>query len=281
MMIRVVTLLILFLLPPVLVPAAGIDSTVTNDGWSVGRIWDDSKNGVWLFVTDIGAVVTKPARMHRNDYIWLGGLLGGGAILFALDEDIDRTVQKNKDEWPVKTVADLGDTFGILGLMGKTNRYYIGGIVVGYFTGWKPLQRISTDILFSHWIAGLYRNAFKTVVGRARPREDLGAYDFEFNSGGTSLPSGHASTVMQLATIASHYTNWWPASVAYYTIAGSVCFRRIESREHWASDVLIGAMNGMAISRLVMREHDDRNIIWVPSYIPETGTIGFYLQKNF
>lgn len=260
---------------------ADIDSSVTNDAWSLGRVWDDSKKGVWLFATDVGAVMTKPTRMHRNDYIWVGQVLVGSAVLFVFDEDIDRAVQQNKDKGLVKTVSDIGDTFGILGLMGKTNRYYIGGIVAGYFTGWKPLQRISTDILFSHWIAGLYRNGFKLAVGRARPREDLGAYDFEFNSGGTSLPSGHASTAMQLATIASRYTNWRPASVAYYAIAGSVCFQRIERREHWASDVWIGAMNGVAIARLVMREHDDRAIVWVPSYVPETGTTGFYLQKNF
>ena len=86
---------------------------------------------------------------------------------------------------------------------------------------------------------------------------------------------------MQLATIGSHYTHWWPASVVYYTIAGCVCFQRIETREHWASDVWIGAMNGAAIARLVIREHDDKGIIWVPSYIPETQTVGLYLQKNF
>jgi hypothetical protein len=40
-------------------------------------------------------------------------------------------------------------------------------------------------------------------------------------------------------------------------------------------------MNGVAIARLVMREHDDKSIIWVPSYLPETGTVGLYLQKNF
>lgn len=274
-------LLLILLCVPVVADASGADSLRAGNGWSFGKVIRDTGNGLWLFVTDAGAVVTKPARMQNNDYIWLGELLVGGAVLFAFDEDIDRAVQQNKDNAVVKGIANVGDTFQVLGLMGKTNRYYIGGIVVGYFAGWKPLQRISTDILFSHWIAGLYRNAFKIVVGRSRPNEDLGAYNFEFNSGGTSLPSGHSSTIMQLATIASHYTDWWPASVAYYGIAGCLCFQRIETREHWASDVWIGALNGMAIARLVMREHDDKGIIWVPSYIPETNTAGIYLQKNF
>jgi membrane-associated phospholipid phosphatase len=278
---RYLIVVLIVLLLPVIAAAGSADTTAADEGWSVKKVGSDALSGLWLFVTDNRAVVTKPARMTHDDYIWLGTLLGGGAILFAFDADIDRAVQQNTDNACVKGVADAGDTFHVLGLMGKTNRYYIGGILVGYFTGWKPLQRISTDILFSHWIGGLYRNVFKIFVGRARPNQELGAYDFQFNASRGAMPSGHASTVVQLATIASRYTNWWPASVVYYSIAGTVLFQRIESREHWASDVWVGALNGSAIARLVMREHDDRDVIWVPSYIPETGTVGLYIQKNF
>jgi membrane-associated phospholipid phosphatase len=218
--------------------------------------------------------------MTRHDYIWLGELIVVGGFLFYYDEDIDRMVQQNKDLPLLDTIGDIGTRFEFLGLMGNTNVYYFGGIVTGYAFGWKPLQRISTDILFSHWIAGLYRNAFKVVVGRARPREDKGAYEFDFNSG-TSLPSGHASTIMQLATILSHYADWWPASVVFYTIAGCVCYQRVETREHWASDVWVGAMNGAAIARLVMRQHDEKGVVWVPQYISETRTFGLQVRIDF
>jgi membrane-associated phospholipid phosphatase len=251
-----------------------------DEGWSVGKVVRDAWGGVGLFVSDTGAVITKPARMTRHDYIWLGELLVVGGILFYYDEDIDRFVQKNKDGPLLSTIGDIGDNFEFLGLMGNTNVYYFGGIVAGYAFGFSPLERICTDILFSHWIAGLYRNAFKIVVGRARPREDKGAYEFEFNSG-TSLPSGHASTIMQLATILSHYADWWPASVVFYTIAGSVCYQRVESREHWASDVWFGAMNGAAIARLVIRRHDEKGVIWVPQYISETRTFGLQVSYSF
>lgn len=256
------------------------DETTEEEGWSAGKVLRDAGSGVRLFITDLGSVATKPARMTRADYVWLGELVFYGSWMFYYDEDITRSVQLNKDQPLLSAVGDIGDTFQDLGLMSVTNRYYVGGIVVGYIFGFKRVQRISTDILFSHWISGLYRSAFKVFVGRARPREDQGAYEFEFNSG-TSLPSGHASSIMQLATILSHYADWWPASVVFYTIAGSVCYQRIESREHWASDVFIGAMNGAAIARLVMRVHDERGIIWVPTADPETGTYGLQVQFNF
>jgi membrane-associated phospholipid phosphatase len=258
------------------------ESTPKNgeEGWSAGKVLRDAGSGVRLFVGDLGAVVTKPARMTRNDYIWLGELFFYGSWMFYYDEEIMRSVQQNKDQPLLSLAGDIGDTFQDLGLMSVTNRYYFGGIVVGYVVGWKPLQRICTDILFSHWISGMYRAAFKVFVGRARPREGEGAYHFEFNSG-TSLPSGHASSIMQLATILSHYADWWPASVVFYTIAGCVCYQRVESMEHWASDVWVGAMNGAAIARLVMREHDEKRMIWVPTADPSTGTYGIQVRFNF
>jgi hypothetical protein len=86
---------------------------------------------------------------------------------------------------------------------------------------------------------------------------------------------------MQLATILSKYADWWPASVVFYGIAGCVCYQRVESLEHWASDVWVGAMNGAAIARLVMREHDDKGVIWMPSVDPESGTVGVQLSWRF
>jgi len=269
---------LLALIPDTAMAGTEVDSTESR--LSAKKVARDSWSGVKLFVSDLGAVATKPAHMTSNDYVWLGKLLLFGGILFYYDEDIDRSVQQNKDLPLLRAAGKIGDTFEPLGLMGNTNRYYFAGIVTGYLFDWKPLTRISTDILFSHWIAGLYRNAFKVFVGRARPRDDKGAYDFEFN-GGTSLPSGHASTIMQLATILSHYADWWPASAVFYTIAGCVCYQRVETREHWASDVWVGAMNGAAIARMVIRRHDEKGVIWVPSYEPETGTAGIQVHFGF
>jgi hypothetical protein len=40
-------------------------------------------------------------------------------------------------------------------------------------------------------------------------------------------------------------------------------------------------MNGAAIARLVMREHDEKEIIWVPAADPSTGTYGLQLVIRF
>jgi hypothetical protein len=238
----------------------------------------DAVDGVKLFVTDSWAVVSRPAHLDRNGWLQLAGVLAVGGYLFAFDEDIDRAMQHNRHNDVVEKVVDVGDALDTVSLMGKTNRYYAAGIAVGYVFGWEKLQRVSSDILFSHFIAGLVRNGGKLFIGRARPR-DGGAYDF--GNDGTSLPSGHASTIFQLATVLSKHADWWPASVVLYSAATAVAVERVATREHWASDVWIGAMNGRAIAQIIMKEHDEKGILVVPSVTPETGAVGLYLQFGF
>jgi hypothetical protein len=250
-----------------------------GDRPAVEDVPGDAADGLKLFVEDTWAVVSRPAHLDRSGWLKLAGVLAVGGYLYVLDEDIDRAVQQNRNNDVIEPVVEVGDFFDTVSLMGKTNRYYAAGIAMGYAFGWEKLQRISTDILFSHFIAGLIRNGGKLFIGRARPRADLGAY--EYGEGGTSLPSGHASTAFQLATVLSKHIDWWPASVLLYAAATSVAIERVETREHWASDVWIGAMNGRAISQIIMREHDHKGVLVVPSVTPETGSVGVYVQFGF
>lgn len=251
----------------------------TSVGERLKHIPGKSAEGVKLFVEDTWAVVSHPARLDRSGWRDVLGFLAVGGYLYAYDEDIDRAMQQNRDNDVIDAIVQVGDFFDTVSLMGKTNRYYAAGIGVGYLFGWKKLQRISADILFSHFIAGLIRNGGKLFIGRARPRENLGAYDY--GNDGTSMPSGHASTAFQLATVLSRHIGWWPASVLLYGAATSVAIERVASREHWASDVWVGAMNGHAIANIIMNEHDEKGILVVPTVIPETGAVGLYLQLGF
>jgi hypothetical protein len=239
----------------------------------------DAVEGVELFASDLWTVVSEPARLDRAGWLKLAGVLAVGGYLFAYDEDIDRAVQRNRDNDILEGVVDVGDALDNVALMGKTNRYYAGGIAVGYLFGWEKLQRVSADILFSHFIAGIVRNGGKLFVGRARPNAEEGAYDF--GGDGTSLPSGHASSIFQLATVLSKHADWRPASIAFYGLALTVAIERVETREHWASDVWIGAMNGRAIAQIIMREHDEKGILVVPTVIPETSSVGVFVEFGF
>ncbi len=239
----------------------------------------DGVNGVRLFVEDAWAIVPRPSRFNRSGWLKLAGVTAVGGFLYAFDEDIDRAVQRNSGNDVMEVVVDTGDALDTVALMGKTNRYYATGIAVGYVFGWEKLQRVSADILFSHFLAGMVRNGGKLFVGRARPREDLGAY--EFGGDGSSLPSGHASTVFQLATILSKHIGYRPASAVVYTLALAVAIERVETREHFASDVWIGAWNGRTIAQIIMKEHDEKGILVVPMVVPETSSVGMMVEFAF
>ena len=74
-------------------------------------------------------------------------------------------------------------------------------------------------------------------------------YDFDSFSGKSSLPSGHTSTAFCLATvISSEYKSGLVATAAYGT-ATMVGFSRLYRDVHWASDVVVSAVLGVAIGK--------------------------------
>jgi membrane-associated phospholipid phosphatase len=145
--------------------------------------------------------------------------------------------------------------------MGNTNVYYIGALAVGLATRYEPLERVPAEILQSHWTAGGLRNAGKVLAGRQRPSSNQGPRAFD-PPDGTSLPSGHASVMFELAAIAAHETRDTPFSIPVSTVAhfaaASVSMQRIDSKNHWPSDVYAGALSGALISRTLLARRDAR-----------------------
>lgn len=226
--------------PGVLVPAA--------DMW--GAVVD--------FGRDTWAVASSPARMSRTDVWVLSGVLGTAAVLAAYDERINRHVVRDRRVGVDRVLFGVGDALEPVGFQGNTNALYAGVAVLAYATGQDWLQQPAKQILYAHWIGSLGRQAVSRVLGRRRPNEGLGAYHFD--PGGTSLPSGHAAVVFELAYILSHHIDRWPASAAFYGLAGTVAYQRAASDSHWASDVVIGAAWGYAVGRVVVGAEENRRL---------------------
>ena len=208
----------------------------------------------------------------------LAGVVTVGLALYTLDDEIHRTLSTG-DPGPVhRGVRDVGEFFEPLGLMGNTNAFYAATAVVGYFLRQERLQLIGKELLYSHWIAGLTRKSVGRMVGRRRPDEGADGSTFDFGEG-TSFPSGHTSTIFQVAHILSHHIDRWPATVALYGMAGAVAFQRFESEAHWASDVWIGAAWGLAVSHAVVAREEFGRL--APVVAPTAGGglgIGLRLQ---
>ncbi len=219
-----------------------------------GKVWQGAKD----FGSDCWYVAKSPTRITTTSAAVAALVIGGEAALYANDDAILRASRQNRGEPVYDAVIDVGDAIEPLGLMAHTNPIYLGLWVVGSAFNIDPLQHIAPEILESHLIAGGIRNGLKFVVGRRHPFEDEGPRAFDFGHG-TSFPSGHTSIYFELATILSHHAHFVPATVALYGVAAAGAVQRVESRSHWASDVLLPAVTGTVIARTVVRRHEQRS----------------------
>lgn len=235
----------------------------------------DLGRGARAFASDAWYVASSPARLDRDGVLWLAGTAAVTAVLMRNDEAITAAFERSQGQPAYDAVLDVGHAIEPVGYMGRTAPFYVGALVVGYATRNRPLTVIPAQILESHLIAGGLRNLGKLLVGRRRPFEGFGPYEFEFD-GGTSFPSGHSSVAFELATILSHHADRWPATIALYGLATTIALQRVDSRSHWASDVVVPAVTGTWIARTIVNRHDAREhaLALVPALAP-SGAPGF------
>lgn len=217
------------------------------------------KRATTNFLEDGWVVVSSPARVRGVGFLWLAGVIGAEAAIYANDQEIHDAVLRNRHEPVFRNVIDVGETVEPIGFMGRTNPYYFVAAGLGYAVRFAPLREIPTEILESHFIAGGIRNVGKYLVGRRHPYEDRGPRAFDFGHG-TSFPSGHTSVLFELATITSAHAHFLPYSVAAYSVASALALQRVSSENHWPSDVFIAAVYGTLTARTVVRLHRERTL---------------------
>lgn len=95
--------------------------------------------------------------------------------------------------------------------------------------------------------AGLIEFGLKHVVGRTRPAAAGTLLAPEFDS----FPSGHATSVFAVATALG---SWYPAlRWPLYALASAIALGRVYLGRHYLSDVIAGALIGLAIASLIVR----------------------------
>jgi undecaprenyl-diphosphatase len=243
------------------------------------RLLRDLGNMGKTYLSDSWNIYSSPARINGHNAYWLVAFTTTAGILYAYDQDIYDGLKRNEDDQLYRPFRKIGRTFEPIGMMGITNKYYFGGLAAGYIFRIRPLMEVSAQILESHFIAGGAKNVANIIVGRTRPHEGKGPRNFEFNKG-TSFPSGHASSIFQVATVLSHHLRFQPATVVLYGIATSVAFQRVTSDSHWPSDVFIASVYGIAVSRAVIRLHENRKakLTTVPLIKGEAVGLSFHLE---
>lgn len=235
------------------------------------------------FLNDAKYLVTSPLRLDAKSGLLLGGVAAGIGGLALLDDDIQTLFQKNRDH-------SRDDIAASLETLGSFETVTIGNIAL-ISTGWlfreqeagnKLMQTALVSLeaqLFADGIAGMT----KFAVGRNRPNEGQGSDSFKpFHELDRSFPSSHAARSFAVAAVfADRYEQ--PIPFLAYTAATLIGLERIYSNEHWASDVLAGAVLGFALGKVLSWRHRDEDQRWtVLPFAPDgRGGLGLTFTSAF
>jgi len=200
--------------------------------------WEDTK-----------ATVMAPAEWKASE--WSLAALGVASVGLALTLDgrVDDAVVRHRSDHLdnfSKRVETLGGVGGLV---------LVGGLYgAGVLADQPELRAVGADagiaILISRVMIDL---PLKAISGRSRPIDEEGPRHFQAFGKGDSFPSGHATQAFALASVvAAHTDNAWLAGGAY-GLASLVGLARVERREHYLSDVVAGALLGIAVGKIVVR----------------------------
>ncbi len=238
------------------------EDTNSNETNILARIGGDVVHVGKTLGMDWWQVYTSPTRMTWKDGAVAAGAIAIGFGMYTADQEIYDEMQRIKDDAWFRPISETGSFFEPTGTRAFTESWLIGGMFVGYVTGYAPLRDVSADALESIYLSLVVMTGTKFGMARLRPYQ--GDRTDWFKPKGASFISGHTTNVFQLAgVIAHHFNNPWVQTGAY-TIATSVALERMTSTKHWPSDVYFGALWGWFVTEQMFNLKENRNFKMQP-----------------
>jgi len=220
--------------------------------------------------------------------------LGVGALVaapsFLLDRPVNAMMQRNQTEWLEFTERKIIEPFG----NSYTVSFLGGSIVLGYVLKNEKLVDMGTIGLASGVVASILTQIPKQGFHRQRPyttANDPGLWWGPFNNGkekiswnaikngyfhtdNQSFCSGHTSFAFASAAAVAHrFPEQKGVQVAAYGVASLVGLSRVYQGYHWTSDVLYGAMLGLASNWIVekrwkeaQKSFSKRDYVWYSDF---------------
>jgi hypothetical protein len=210
---------------------------------------------------------TSPAHIRLSDATWLVPLGGLTAAFFATDSDFSRHL--SNDPNTLTKYRHVSD-YGLYSMAGGAGALYLLGLATdnqhqretGFLSG-----EAAADALIAV-------EALKFATGRARPLQDNGRG--QFWKAGASFPAEHAAAAWSIAAMVAHE---YPSPLMRffsYGLATAVSVSRVEAKQHFPSDVLVGSAIGYLTSEYVYRRHHNVDLpgsAWeLPSLRPDRGS---------
>jgi membrane-associated phospholipid phosphatase len=189
---------------------------------------------------------TGPANIQTKDLKWILPAAGVTAAFIASDSWWSKQVPLSH----VDTSKKISD-YGVYAFLGLSGGSFLWGQI-------KHNDQLSEAGLLSAEAAinaTAIAYAFKEITQRQRPYQGNGHGNFF--AGGSSFPAEHAAIAWSVASVWAHEYPGWLSQTAAYGLASAVTITRVTSKQHFASDAVIGSALGWYLARQVYRAHHD------------------------
>jgi membrane-associated phospholipid phosphatase len=214
-------------------PAASLGEKIPhpNEKYFLQHLLIDQKN-IW----------TSPAHVKPDDAKWLLPSVGIATGLFVTDPDSSFGMASyHPTAW--KEVSN----YGLGAALGTTGAMYLWGHITNNDRA-RETGVLATEAMIS---VLPMQFAIRGATGRLRPYQSN--YQNDFLDGGSSFPSNHSAVAWAFASVvAREYPNVY-AQIGAYGLATAVSLARVESSQHFLSDVFVGGLLGYQVGREIYK----------------------------
>lgn len=230
----------------------------------------DVKRETTAVVHEAADLVTRPVDVEHGGAIGTLAVLGATGLTYIFDNDIREKLQgiKGKGLDRLTDAGSLaGDPFIHLGLAAVL---YGGGAITGSQKTKDTGEMLGEALILTDASTLILKEA----TGRGRPRTGAERSDFRplsFKNDYDSFPSMHTASSFAAASVMSSQTDSVGLKALYYSAASFVGFSRMYQKEHWASDVVFGAVLGEVCGRIAVNYRLANGKIAMAPMIVENG----------
>lgn len=200
---------------------------------------------------------TLPTRAQKKDLKWIIPAVGGMAGLFAADSWISKQVPNKPNQ--INRSLNISD-YSLYSLIGAGG----GAFIFGHLTHNDHMRETGLLSAEAAINATGVAYVFKVATERQRPYSGTGEEftEGEFfthrpGSSNLSFPSEHSTIAWSIASVVAHEYPGPLTKFVAYGLATTVSLTRVTARQHYASDVLVGAALGWYFGHEVYRARHD------------------------
>ena len=220
---------------------------------------------------DVANVWWAPARLDASDLPGIATLVGATGVAVLADESILEWIRRHPNSLPVRVLTPFreGRPLNMLGrsyfLVGTSGVLFIAGMIDDDIALRNAGRGCATSVIATTFS----RHLIGRLLGRRRPRDNMGAYTFKPLAWGDwemrSFPGGHGANAMACMTFYNQRFDLGAAEPVLYGLAAAVGAGRMVDEAHWMSDTVFGLGYGHAIGRDVALSQQSRR----PSVVVE------------